>query len=321
MKRTTAASKRKRAARRSAAPLSPREIGAARKQHGAERKREFARRERAYAAAFKSAAKPAGAVVAGKAKKAPTPPPLQILAEGDSWFDYPAHARGGIISRLAARIDLPIRNLAEAGDEVRYMLGVEQRKVLRKKLEDRGPSGAPWDVLLFSGGGNDIVGDPMALWVRDFQPNTPPAQLIEPARFAAALALVRAGYEDLIGLRDLHSPTTHLVFHAYDFALPDNRGVCFFGPWLAPTFKLRKFPKFSAPSDACALVVREMLQRFAAMLAALQRPNVSFLDGQATLPNATSSWHNELHPSSSGFDLFVELFRNELRRLFPGRVP
>ena len=90
----------------------------------------------------------------------------------------------------------------------------------------------------------------------------PPAALIHQGRLDAALALVRAGYEDLIGLRDRLSPQTHLFFHAYDFAIPDGRGVCHLGPWLKPTFDLRGFP-------TQAVGVRgdqDLLQQFAAML-------------------------------------------------------
>ena len=67
-----------------------------------------------------------------KAKAGPTAAafaPLQVFAEGDSWFDYPVpFFGGGIIPRLQNRLGVPILNLANAGDEVRYMLGVEQRR-------------------------------------------------------------------------------------------------------------------------------------------------------------------------------------------------
>jgi hypothetical protein len=160
----------------------------------------------------------------------------------------------------------------------------------------------------------------MALWVRDHDSGKTPQQLIHQPRFDAALALVRAGYEDLIAMRDEHSPTTHLVFHTYDFALPSGDGVCFFGPWLRPTFKLRGFPSFGPASDA-ALVVREMLQQFAAMLASLPGARIKVIDGQGTLPNVRASWHNELHPSAKGFDDFAARFHAELKAIFPGRVP
>ena len=100
------------------------------------------------------------------AAKAPARP-LQVFDEGDSWFDYPVPLfGGGVIPRLEDRIGVPILNLAKAGDEVRYMLGVQERRLLIEQLTHRCPAGGAWDAMLFSGGGNDIVDNPMALWVR-----------------------------------------------------------------------------------------------------------------------------------------------------------
>jgi hypothetical protein len=245
--------------------------------------------------------------------------PLQIFAEGDSWFDYPVpFFGGGIIPRLESRLGVPILSLAKAGDDVRNMLGVEERTLLAEQLRNGSPAGGPWEVLLFSGGGNDIVGNPMALWIKDFDSNVPPANLISKPRFDAALELVRAGYEDLINLRDTLSPTTHLVFHGYDFAIPDGRGICGIGPWMKPTFDLRRFPS-RAPANE---VVTSMLQQFAAVLQALasSHNDVTFINTQGTLAPQTSSWHNELHPSKAGFNKLSAVFQANLKTLFPGRV-
>ena len=160
----------------------------------------------------------------------------------------------------------------------------------------------------------------MALWVRDFDPAAPPAALVHQPRFDVALALVRAGYEDLIELRNQLSPGTHLFFHAYDFAMPDGRGVCHSGPWLKPTFALRGFPADGATAFA---VMKEMLRQFAAMLQglALGHVGVTVINGQGTLAPVKASWHNELHPSRAGFDAFAVLFRDALRAQFPARLP
>lgn len=245
--------------------------------------------------------------------------PLQVLAEGDSWFDYPVpFFGGGVIPRLESRLGVPILNLAKAGDEVRYMMGVAERKLMAQQLRSGCPAGGNWDVLLFSGGGNDIVDNPMALWIRDHDPAGTPAQQINRPRFDAALSMVRAGYEDLIAMRDSLSPGTHLVFHAYDYAIPDGRGICHLGPWLKPTFDLRGFPSQSAAFE----VVKVMLTEFASMLRALAaaQPGVTVIDAQGTLAPVRESWHNELHPSRKGFEAFATRFHTELRTLFPGRV-
>jgi len=310
-----------------APPASPAAVGAERKKLKKEQRDERARRVREYKATMEIMKRRGARRARPKALKAdggePTAEgggsfaPLQIFAEGDSWFEYPVPFFGGsIIPRLEHRLGVPILNLAKAGDEVRYMLGVEERAVLTKHLTDGCPAGGPWDVLLFSGGGNDIVGNPMALWVNDWDPALPPADHIKKARFDAALALVRAAYEDLIALRDKLSPTTLLIFQGYDFAIPDGRGICGLGPWLKPTFDLCKFPALAARQA----VVKVMLEQFAAMLASLVGAKVTFINGQGTLAPQSSSWHNELHPARAGFETFADIFQLKLKELFPDRV-
>ena len=302
------------------ADVSPATVGAERRRLALERRRENERRLREYAATMaimkRRGVRGLGGPAALRAPGAAAVP-LQVLAEGDSWFDYPVpFFGGGIIPRLEKRIGVPILNLAQAGDETRYMLGVEARTLLAKRLTRGSPAGGPWDVLLFSGGGNDVVDNPMALWIRNYDPARPPAGHIHQPRFDAVLGLVRAAYEDLIAMRDAVSPATHLVFHAYDFAIPDGRGACNFGPWLKPTFDLRGFP-----SQAVAFeVVKVMLQQFAATLQALQRPDVTFINAQGTLAPQKDSWHNELHPAKPGFNRFAEIFHEVLKARFPGRV-
>ena len=310
-----------------APPASPAAVGAERQKLKKEQRDERARRIREYKATMEIMKRRGARRPRPKRLKAdggePTAEdegsfvPLQIFAEGDSWFDYPVPFFGGsIIPRLERRLGVPILNLAKAGDEARYMLGVEERAILTEHLTNGCPAGGPWDVLLFSGGGNDIVGNPMALWVSDWNPALPPAELIQKTRFDAALALVRAAYEDLIALRDRLSPTTQLVFQGYDFAIPDGRGICGYGPWLKPTFDLCKFPTLPARQA----VVKAMLEQFAAMLTSLAGPKVTFINGQGTLAPQTGSWHNELHPAKAGFEKFADIFQQQLKVLFPDRV-
>lgn len=247
--------------------------------------------------------------------------PLRILAEGDSWFDYPVpFFGGGIIKRLEKKLGVPILNLAKAGDEVRFMLGVDERLQIINQLKTGSPAGGAWDVMLFSGGGNDVVDDPMVLWLNRFKPGMSAAQLINQPRYSHALGMIQAGYEDLIALRDALSPGTHLVFHAYDFALPDGRGVCGKGPWIKPSLDVKGVP---ANSTIAKDLVKELLKQFALMIDGLanSHPGITFINGQGTLSPVPASWHNELHLEKAGFEKFADIFRAKLKALFPARVP
>jgi hypothetical protein len=304
---------------------TPATVGQERQDLEKAEQRERQRREDEYKAAMQIMKKHGAAAAPEKARRRAAgaaktiSKPLQIFAEGDSWFDYPVPLfGGGVIKRLQRRIGIPILNLATAGDEVRFMLGVKERRSLIEQLTNGCPAGGPWDALLFSGGGNDIVDNPMVLWINDFNTQLPPAEHINQPRFDTALALVRYGYEDLIALRDKLCPTTKLILHAYDFAIPDGRGICNHGPWLQPTFKMRKIVNQSFAFD----VVKAMLQQFAALLQALasNHPNVDFINAQGTLAPVKASWHNELHPEKKGFERFADIFHTHLRTQFPDKV-
>lgn len=310
-----------------AAPAAaPATVGLARRTLERQQREERRRRIKEYKATLavmkkrgvKGLAPAAGMVRAARARAAESAP-LQMFAEGDSWFEYPVpFFGGGIIPRLEDLLGVPILNLAKAGDEVRYMLGVDERKILIEQFTKGCPAGGPWDAMLFSGGGNDIVDDPMVLWIRNFNATLPPEALIHQARLDAALTLVRAGYEDLIGLRDSLSPQTHLFFHGYDFAIPDGRGICHLGPWLKPTFDLRGFPNENARFE----VMKILLTRFASLMHAFETSHekVTFINGQGTLTPKPSSWHNELHPAKKGFEAFAALFHQRIKAVFPNRV-
>ncbi len=247
------------------------------------------------------------------------PPRLRILAEGDSWFDFPFGGRalrgGDVIERLRELVPYPIMNLAVRGDDTRRMLGVAQRERLIELLEDEERD---FNVLLFSGGGNDIAGDCFRLWLRErdntLPPCAPPDPVFTPA-FDHALGVVRAAYEDLLDLRDQVAAQTPgrriaVFLHAYDWAIPSGRGVCGFGPWLKPSLDDRGWLD---PAEARG-VVRLALGRFARMLegVAAGRPDVWVVPTQGLLGDG--DWHDELHPNRRGFAAIAGAFRETMGR-------
>src|SRR5271165_6024177 len=123
-----------------------------------------------------------------------------IFAEGDSWFNYPlGHA---VISQLQGLIHTPVANFAWPGAETRQLLALHERQEIEQRLTNGPSPGKKWDVLLFSGGGDDIVGDQMVLFLDRgaYDPQHPERVLNQ--RFEEVLDLVMGAYQDLIGLRD-----------------------------------------------------------------------------------------------------------------------
>jgi hypothetical protein len=88
-----------------------------------------------------------------------------LVAEGDSWFDYPKKwtQRGNIIDHIQSwtRGKANLLRLESNGDEATQMLSNEQRHKLTEVLHDAATKSTlrPIDALLFSAGGNDLVGD------------------------------------------------------------------------------------------------------------------------------------------------------------------
>jgi hypothetical protein len=241
--------------------------------------------------------------------------PLNIFAEGDSWFDYPL-SNDTINWIKADGTPWPeILNLAHYGDATTQMLGVAKRERIIENLQD--PANGAFDALLFSGGGNDIAGDQFCLWIVPFVAGTDPTNGVDSQRLANMLGVVQAAYVDLIKIRDSIIPDCVIFIHAYDFAQPSGQGVCGLGPWLKPSLDLRGWTDF----PAAAQVVKDVLQAFDKLVAQLeqQHKNVVYVRTQGTLSPATD-WANELHPTEQGFEKIAAVFLQALRKKFPNRI-
>src|SRR5438067_1575819 len=158
--------------------------------------------------------------------------PLNVLAEGDSWFDYP------LLPDVIAGIEAGgkpqpfILKLAHYGDATTEMLGISKRRRLIDTLQNR--ANGVFDALLFSGGGNDIAGDQFCLWLTRNTGDLDPTYGFDRQRLADILGVVRAAYEDLVQIREELGQHYVIFVHAYDFAQPNGKGVCGIGPWLKP---------------------------------------------------------------------------------------
>lgn len=234
-----------------------------------------------------------------------------VLTEGDSWFRYPI---GKSIPYYVNKHDrTEVLNLASPGDEGKAMLGFKQRERLIRVLKNGPMPRKKFDVLMFSAGGNDLLGGgAFHYWLQPYEAGMTPNDILDSQHLKHAFGMLDVIYEELFDLRDKHSKKTTIYTHAYDFAQANNKGVCGLGPWLYPSLKSKRIPK-----SLHNPIVEELLKRFRKRLVSLSRKGdkIRFIETQGLLkPN---QWPNEIHPNNSGFKRLAKQFTQALDEDFP----
>jgi hypothetical protein len=243
------------------------------------------------------------------------PDRVGIIAEGDSWFAYPRKwiafgADINIVHHIAENIKntdtANLLQLASNGDEAVDMMSGKQKKRLYKILKK---NRAFIRLVLFSGGGNDIVGkNDMLPLLNHYQAGMSATQCIDQLRFSQKLEAIMLAYRNLVDLCADVVPDAKIVTHTYDIPQPQNRGGEFFWgrlktkPWIYPYLVRREIP-----TELHYPIIEEMLGAFGSRLKALaDEPicsgRILVVDTQGTLrPGHASDWLNEIHPTEAGF--------------------
>lgn len=249
--------------------------------------------------------------------------PLVLLAQGDSWFDYPLIGNGpllgntDVIAQLRHLGDNPsvILNLAHHGEAAIEAMSLPKQERIIKAIRDKGNwiNGRP-DAILFSAGGNDIAGDQFCIFL-DF--NDGKGSGLNEDRFKKALGLVEACYLDLFLLRDRLVPGVPIFGHCYDFPIPNGVHPFCSGPWLRPSLDYCNW----TVSDG-KTIVHDALSEFRNMLKALaDEPanNFRLVETQGVLQ--ADEWANELHPSPEGFKKIAQKFVSALASIRTLDIP
>jgi hypothetical protein len=250
------------------------------------------------------------------------PSPLMLLAHGDSWFNYPLNGNSfslsdtDIVAHLTKMGSPPpkILNISHYGDATTDEMGLHKQERLIAAL--RNPknwlTGKP-DAILFSGGGNDIAGDPFCIYLNYKDSNTPG---LDRDRFAGRLASIRSSYLDLFLFRTRYADKVPIFGHCYDFARPMQPHPPCVGPWISPSLT---FTGWS--TEEGAQIIHDALELFKGMVDELERSrqyDFTVVQTQNTL--AKSDWANELHPHPPGFKKLAEKFLDALRLRFGDRI-
>ena len=241
--------------------------------------------------------------------------PGVLIAEGDSWFDYP---RYDIVKRLERQHGWDVESVAHYGDNLEGMAydRAQLDSLTRAFFRVRGRGEVPRGLLL-SGGGNDFAGPELAMLldhagsghggvndiIRD--------ELVH-VRLKDAWAHL-LGFTTRLSTKQFGAPVRTVV-HGYAYPWPDGRpfldvGPFEIGPWLAPSYARKALGSKTREGleERRALTIG-LMDTYNEMLAQLvEEPgleHVVYVDlrNVLTSPDYRDDWDNELHPTLSGFN-------------------
>jgi lysophospholipase L1-like esterase len=251
-----------------------------------------------------------------------------LIAEGDSWFDYPFH---DILRMLEDYHAYEVHSVARKGDPIEIMAhGDGQLEVFTRTLERLYREEKIPRAVLLSGGGNDIAGEQFGMVLNHI--NSPikgvnqqiVSGLID-ERIKLAYVKILSALTTVCDERLNRRPA--ILIHGYDYPVPDGRGFLgglgiLPGPWLEPGFREKGFDATGKDRTDCIRLMKQIIDRFNSMLQAVSElkefSHVKYID----LRNALSVghdykrfWDNELHPTEKGFELIAKKFSQVLDAL------
>ena len=221
-----------------------------------------------------------------------------IVSEGDSWFQYPILLKDTIDHLMDA---YAVFSLGAAGDLLKRM--ADKQEYLRA-LRNTGA-----EILLLSGGGNDLVaGGALASHLEEFDPDLEPEDYLLPS-FTALLDDALQHYGRMF--RQVHQSFPHvsILCHGYDYPVPNK------DRWLGKPMESRgiRDKELQKAIAAC------MMDRFNRRLRRLAKStsHVTYIDCRGTVGD--HRWYDGLHPTSDGYGDVADKFQREIRRIANAR--
>ena len=240
-----------------------------------------------------------------------------LIAEGDSWFDYPFH---DVLSELEDSYGFDVESVSYRGDTVEDMaysggqlddFSRRVERVLRTGVEPR--------AILLSGGRNDVAGDEFAVLLNHATSSI--AGLNESIVTGVIDQRVRDAYVTILSAiteicKAHRGHPVPILIHGYDYPVPDGRGFLggwgpFPGPWLEPGFRRKGYLAMSKRKQLCVKLIDRFNDMLSGMAGKSPFGHVKFLNLRNTLStgsNYKTWWANELHPTKKGFDAVTRKF-------------
>jgi hypothetical protein len=245
-----------------------------------------------------------------------------LVSEGDSWFQFPLFI-DETIDHLSRTYN--IWSLCAAGDTLSNMVhgppgqgGFEFLAGLRRHRETV-------RAFLFSGAGNDIIGeDPktrlpmLETLLRPFNGNLSDIDgHVDSVRLEERIRILRDGYRRIISLVRAEPGLDRLpiIFHGYDYPFPypfgseDKRDPIYADKdqWLGRAFSARQIFDTKLRRGIIVRLIDRLYEMLDFLAAERGVSNIWIVDCRGALPEL-GDWNDEIHGTSKGFKKVSERF-------------
>ncbi len=260
-----------------------------------------------------------------------------LIAEGDSWFNYPSlrrmadlRARDDILVELEETYNYVVFSVAHYGETLEQMAYDKNQisGLVSKMLDVRNlyRNNRP-EAVLISAGGNDVASPEIATLINHRLYQGPLADGVNNAMstaFIERLSGIMIEYlkavrhaTDMVfpleaeeGGQDHNSPPVPILVHGYDFIVPDGRGygypLNFKGPWIKPSFDHKNYEDISFMKQE----IRDFMEEYNRAICMKiteqfsdSNPSVFYINLLGVV--GADKWANETHPNREGFSLIA----------------
>jgi hypothetical protein len=204
--------------------------------------------------------------------------------------------------------------LEDNGHEARIMqAGAQWEKMLKVLTKPK----ARFDMILFSAGGNDIVGRCLLPLLRQRESWMSWRDCINEQRFQWRLDQIEGAYHELLALRNDYHPAAWIFSHDYDRAIPSDKPIRFgpfkVGPWMKPYLEVKGIRDETEQRQ----IIWFMLERLSLMLQKLEQSNERFYHVRTQETLKESEWGDEIHPTKAGFEKIAARIQKAICEEFP----
>ena len=244
-----------------------------------------------------------------------------LVSEGDSWFQFPV-LLSDVIDGLSG--DYNVWSVDSAGDTLQNMVfdSAEYMQALRRNAGNV-------KAFLFSGGGNDIIGEDgrgksvITQILKRFQAGQPAGWYLGTPALEQKLRFIEDCYRRVLDNVAREFPDLPVVCHGYDYALPGGGpGETRNPSWAAVDKWLGRPMREELGIEDPALqraIVHELIDRLNLVLQRLcgaSYPTGLFRNAWHVDVRGTvgARWADELHPTDAGFATVSGLFDGTLRK-------